>query len=403
MEKYTKKENCRACKSQEIFSILDLGEQPLANSYHEGKEKQDTYPLDLWLCKECFHLQLSVVVNPSLMFEDYLYVSGTSKTMHEHFEYFANLFSEKIKPSEKRSVLDIACNDGSQLDKFKNLGWETYGVDPAKNLYDLSRSNHNVVCDYWSEKVAQQINKKFDLLVAQNVFAHVDNIDEFLKGCYAAMNDESYLAIQTSQANMIENNEFDTIYHEHLSFFNTKSMKVAANRNGFSLVDVFKAPIHGTSYIFVLRKGDRDEMISLSEIETEKRKGLFSIETYEKYSNKCREIAKNFKDLKENLASQNMTVVGYGAAAKGNTFLNFANVSLDYIIDDNPLKQNLLTPGRNILIKSATSLSEVDPSNLVIVPLAWNFFEEIKSRASKNLKKPGARFLRYFPKIEISE
>ena len=403
MEKYTKKENCRACKSQEIFSILDLGEQPLANSYHEGKEKQDTYPLDLWLCKECFHLQLSVVVNPSLMFEDYLYVSGTSKTMHEHFEYFANLFSEKIKPSEKRSVLDIACNDGSQLDKFKNLGWETYGVDPAKNLYDLSRSNHNVVCDYWSEKVAQQINKKFDLLVAQNVFAHVDNIDEFLKGCYAAMNDESYLAIQTSQANMIENNEFDTIYHEHLSFFNTNSMKVAANRNGFSLVDVFKAPIHGTSYIFVLRKGDRDEMISLSEIETEKRKGLFSIETYEKYSNKCREIAKNFKDLKENLTNQNMTVVGYGAAAKGNTFLNFANVSLDYIIDDNPLKQNLLTPGRNILIKSAASLSEVDPSNLVIVPLAWNFFEEIKSRASKNLKKPGTRFLRYFPKIEISE
>lgn len=403
MEKYTKKENCRACKSQEIFSILDLGEQPLANSYHEGKEKQDTYPLDLWLCKECFHLQLSVVVNPSLMFEDYLYVSGTSKTMHEHFEYFANLFSEKIKPSEKRSVLDIACNDGSQLDKFKNLGWETYGVDPAKNLYDLSRSNHNVVCDYWSEKVAQQINKKFDLLVAQNVFAHVDNIDEFLKGCYAAMNDESYLAIQTSQANMIENNEFDTIYHEHLSFFNTNSMKVAANRNGFSLVDVFKAPIHGTSYIFVLRKGDRDEMISLSEIETEKRKGLFSIETYEKYSNKCREIAKNFKDLKENLTNQNMTVVGYGAAAKGNTFLNFANVSLDYIIDDNPLKQNLLTPGRNILIKSAASLSEVDPSNLVIVPLAWNFFEEIKSRASKNLKKSGARFLRYFPKIEISE
>lgn len=402
MEKYTKKENCRACNSQNISSILDLGEQPLANSYHEGKEKQDVFPLDLWLCKECFHLQLSVVVNPALMFEDYLYVSGTSRTMHEHFEYFANLFSEKINPSKRRSVLDIACNDGSQLDKFKNLGWETYGVDPAKNLYDLARSKHDVVCDYWSSKVAQKIGKKFDLLVAQNVFAHVDDIDGFLKGCYEAMHDDSYLSIQTSQANMIENNEFDTIYHEHLSFFNTKSMKVAANRNGFSLVDVFKAPIHGTSYIFVLKKGQKDEMISLSEIESENRRGLFSIETYEKYATRCKEVAKNFKDLINDLSGQTMTIVGYGAAAKGNTFLNFANVFLDYIIDDNPLKQNLLTPGMNIPIKSVQSLSEVDPEKLVIVPLAWNFFDEIKSRASKNLKKPGAKFLKYFPKIEIS-
>jgi len=395
MQKYIEKNKCRVCGSA-LVETLDLNEQPLANSYHKG-EKLHRFPLKLNTCQECQHCQLSAVVNPDLMFKDYLYVSGTSKTLHEYFSHFTFLCEGY---TTNRTVLDIACNDGTQLDKFKLIGWETYGVDPAENLFPISSKNHNVVCEYWNEQVAKSFDKQFGVIIAQNVFAHVDDIHGFLKACIHVMDDESHLFIQTSQADMILNNEFDTIYHEHLSFFNAKSMKKCANLNGFSLVDVFKTEVHGGSYVFVLKRGEYAETVAKIFIQKEENDGLYEMSTYVEYSKKCEDVVLNLKQKIEQFKNAGFKVVGYGAAAKGNTLLNFAEIDLDYIVDDNPLKCGLKTPGRNIDIKNPKVLKEEDPEKTVIVPLAWNFFKEISEKTIKIMdSKP--KFIKYFPEVKI--
>jgi len=398
MQGCTEIKECRVCGNEELTEVLDLNNQPLANSYHTGDKEQETYPLKINVCNSCFHVQLSVVVDPDLMFKDYLYVSGTSKTLHAYFEDFVMLCEQYSRG--RRVVLDIACNDGTQLNKFKDKGWKTYGVDPAENLHKLSSINHNVACDYWNTSVAEKLYETFDAIVAQNVFAHTHDIHEFLKACSLVTDEKSNIFIQTSQADMIVNNEFDTIYHEHLSFFNTKSMKTCANLNGFSLIDVVRANIHGGSYVFVLRKGEHNEGIAEREIQKEADLGLYDLETYVKYAEKCKQVVKDFNAELEKFKNDKYKIVGYGAAAKGNTFLNFAQADLDYIVDDNELKWNLLTPGRDIEIKSPKKLAEDNPDKTVVVPLAWNFFNEISAKANE-ITNAELSFIRYFPEVRV--
>jgi len=397
MLNYIEKKTCRACLNKNLKQVLDLNTQPLANSYHEGQELEE-FPLALNVCSDCFHLQLNVVVDPDLMFKNYLYVSGTSKTLNEYFDKFVDICEKYVTSSG--SVLDIACNDGTQLSKFKERGWDTFGVDPAVNLYELSSKNHNIVCDYWAPAVANAMERKFDVLIAQNVFAHVNDVRSFLKACSMVMDERSRLFIQTSQADMVENNEFDTIYHEHLSFFNTKSMKYCANINGFSLVDVFKTDVHGGSYVFVLALGARNESKADKMLAAEDDLGLYTIDTYEKYAEKCREVTTQLVQKVNEFRSEGCKVVGYGAAAKGNTLLNFAGLDLDYIVDDNEMKWDLFTPGRNILIKDPICLKAENAEKLVIVPLAWNFFKEIREKAVKVIGSE-IKFIKYFPEVKV--
>jgi len=397
MQNYTEITQCRTCGCEELVEVLDLNNQPLANNYHEG-EKQEEYPLKINVCSSCFHVQLSVVVNPDLMFKDYLYVSGTSETLHKYFEDFARLceyFSRGLS-----RVLDIACNDGTQLDKFKEMGWKTTGVDPATNLYHLSCGNHYIVCDYWNEDVAAKMYDTYGTIVAQNVFAHTHDLRTFLNACAVVADEKTNIFIQTSQADMIVNNEFDTIYHEHLSFFNTKSMKSCANLHGFSLVHIFKPEIHGGSYLFVLRKGEHDEYRAEREIKKEEDAGLYNLKTYTQYAKNCRKIAKDFNKQIQKFRKDGYKIVGYGAAAKGNTFLNFAEVDLDYIVDDNELKWNLMTPGRDITIRDPQCLANENTDKLVVVPLAWNFFDEISAKCKK-ITGTDLSFIRYFPEVRV--
>lgn len=379
------------------MEVLDLNEQPLANSYHNGEELEK-FPLKINACNQCHHVQLSVVVNPDLMFKDYIYVSGTTVTLHEYFEYFVSLCESYVP--DKGNVLDIACNDGTQLDKFLDAGWQTFGVDPAENLYKKSSKDHNVVCGYWDVDTAKSFGETFNLITAQNVFAHVHDVHSFLDACREVLAKDGFVFIQTSQADMIVDSQFDTVYHEHLSFFNTKSMKICANMNGFSLIDVRKTSVHGGSYVFVLREGEHEENHSESEIAKESNNGVYSQELYQRYALDCKRVVSDFSNKVREFRNNGFKIIGYGAAAKGNTFLNFANIKLDYIIDDNPLKQGLITPGMDIPILSCDSLKQEDPKKIVVVPLAWNFFDEIRKRANDS---SGNRltYIKYFPTLEV--
>jgi hypothetical protein len=199
---------------------------------------------------------------------------------------------------------------------------------------------------------------------------------------------------------MIVDSQFDTVYHEHLSFFNSKSMKVCANLNGFSLIDVKRVPVHGGSYIFVLKKGKHSESYTEEEIFKELQNGVYNAKTYQEYASNCNRVVMDFRKQIEEFRSKGYKVIGYGAAAKGNTFLNFANISLDYIVDDNPLKQGLITPGMNIPIRSCEELKEEDYNKIVVVPLAWNFFKEIRKRAN-DATGANLTYIKYFPQVVV--
>jgi len=389
---FNKIEKCLCCDGTNLEKVLDLNEQPLANSYlSEKTSKEYFFPLAINFCKDCTHIQLTHAVDPDLLFKNYLYVSGTTKTLKEYFDWFVEL-TEKY--SSGKTVLDIACNDGTQLDSFKSKGYNTYGIDPAENLYELSSPNHNIICDYFNKESIKKFDTNFDVITAQNVFAHNTYPKEFLEDCKEILSDTGLIFIQTSQSDMVANNQFDTIYHEHISFFSVESFCTLAKRAGLSVVDVLRTDIHGTSFVFVLSKYSKDNSRELISKETK-----LDMNIMETYANNCKKIAKDANGTIQELKSEGYKIIGYGAAAKGNTFLNFSKMYLDYIVDDNCLKQNLYSPGSKIKILSPDSILE-ETDKVCIVPLAWNFFDEIKQKVLSR-KSDNIIFLKYFPKVEI--
>jgi len=424
MSKHTQITECRCCGT-DVQEYLNLGDQPLANSYHLENETLDTYPLRLTVCPSCFHNQLSVVVDPDEMFKNYLYVSGTTTTLHEYFDKFAQhtlsrrratTFSEShFTPQEgshdnKTAVLDIACNDGTQLIYYKKQGCDVWGVDPAENLSDLARHNGvNLKVGYWNSQLADEllseVGRPFDIITAQNVFAHTHDVLEFLLACKSVMHDTTDLYIQTSQARMFDENQFDTAYHEHLSFFNTKSMKTIVERAGLFLNDVQIEPIHGDSYVFRINKVANTSNNVDETMDNEFARGLYSINTYTKFAQSAQTVVKDLTAMLHLFRMGGYTIVGYGAAAKGMTVLNFAGIDaglFSYIIDDNPLKVGRLTPGSNIEIRPASALDN-ETGKLVIVPLAWNFFDEISARVRSRVSSTDVLYVRYFPKLHITK
>jgi len=398
MSDYREKKDCVCCGKHNLSLVLDLNKQPLANSYHKEGEVLEEYPLGLNLCEDCYHLQLTHIVNPDLLFKNYLYCSGTTQTLRDNFEWFSNFVLEDSPVS--KTVLDIACNDGTQLDCFKEKGVETYGIDPAENLYEFSSKNHDVKCEYFDSSL---YNRTFDVIIAQNVFAHNSDPKKFLDDCCELMDDDSRLYIQTSQAHMVQNNQFDTVYHEHISFFNINSFNELVKRTNLNLIDVIKTPVHGVSYLFVLSKKKMNEHRIQNLIDVERETGLYSKKTYDDYKQNILNIVESFKRVVEHVQGE-YPVIGYGAAAKGNTFLNFADVKLDYVIDDNELKQGLYTPGTNIEIKSIELLKEYsEDDRILFVPLAWNFYDEIRNRIKTVRDNDNDRFLKYFPVIGVDK
>jgi SAM-dependent methyltransferase len=395
---------CLACDSDDIHIALDLALQPLANSYKESPDAvEDRYPLAVKLCHDCSHLQLSHSVDPAIIYKNYLYATGTNQTIKNYSRWFASFVQEYTGITG--TVLDIGCNDGTQLNSFKDLGFDTYGIDPAENLHDRSSANHNVVCDFFGPDAVNKLSAvPYNVIVAQNVCAHNPDPAGFLQSCRRLMTTETLLFVQTSQADMVLNNEFDTIYHEHVNFFNANSMKQLAERVGLHLVDVQKSPIHGNSYIFVLSLRDLRPYHVQNIIELEAAHGLLSVETYNKWNATVINNVKSLVTTLDEFRQEGYTLVGYGAAAKGNTLLNFSSIKLNFIIDDNPLKQGLYTPGTGCPIVSIAELQKYTSEHkLLFVPLAWNFFQEIKNKIQSARTNPNDRFVKYFPSVEIHQ
>ena len=401
---------CRCCGSDDLYWYLDLGQQPLSNSYHKGEELE-TFPLEINVCNECFHSQLSVVVEPHLMFKNYLYVSGTTRTFRQHcwelardaVEYWFHHggIKQPITSVMSPRVLDIACNDGTLLEYFQELDCNIQGVDPAENLRELTiEKGIPVEVGYWGSGVHERLEGEFDIITGTNVFAHVDEINEFLVQATKVLNEDGIIILEFPYCdNMISDCEFDTIYHEHLSYFLVNSFKKNVETKGLGIVRILRTPIHGGSIRFFLKMGERHCLEAYHLVEDEEKKGLLKKETYAKFS---RQVSKNkgkMRKLVTDLKSSGKTVIGYGASAKGNTMLNYFGLDLDYIVDDNEMKWGYLTPGRNILIKSPEAMKEED--ELYIVILAWNFFDEIAGKIEEITGKKH-HYIRYVPEVSCT-
>ena len=392
---------CLACGSTELLPAIDLGDQPLANNFKKQPAQNEQYPLAVNQCSSCYHLQLTHVVDPEIIYRDYAYVSGTSQTYLDYMWWFAK-WCREYSGVQFGSVLDIGCNDGSQLDHFEKMGFLTYGVDPAENLHPTSTAKgHRVVCGFWDKKSIDNLgNSQFDIVVAQNSFAHNPDPLEYLKLLRPLMKSNGLFFIQTSQADMVRNGEFDTIYHEHVNFYNVNSMNQLCQRAGWNLIDVIKTPVHGTSYVFVLSvdKSSKENIKNLIAMES----NLLNNQIYKSWAARARKIASEFSSRIELFREQGYCIVGYGAAAKGMTLLNYAQVDLDYIIDDNSIKQGTYSPGRDIPVVGIDILQTYkNDDKILFVPLAWNFFTEIKGRILKHRTNSNDRFLKYFPEVEV--
>jgi SAM-dependent methyltransferase len=323
-------------------------------------------------------------------------------------ETFAK-FASEVSSSHKK-VLDIGCNDGTQLDYFKKLGYITFGVDPAKNLYKISSKDHVVFQSYFDEEFSNmflQSGVKPDIITAQNVFPHTADPLGFLKSAKKIMHDDSTLLIQTSQANMIINNEFDTIYHEHFSYISFLAMEKVFSHHGLTLFDVEEVPTHGGSLRIFARHTESvcPGFATTKRVEAMRRQetgfGLTKMETYTAFGEKVEVTKRRLLKFMIEAKEAGKTIVGYGAAAKGVTLVNYCGVGddlMDYVVDKSPYKQNHYMPGVRIPIYPPERIFETKPDYVLILP--WNLSKEIRSEMER-IREWGGRFVVPIPEVTV--
>ena len=403
MDNFIELNTCLACGCTDLENFVSLGSQPLANDFHDGTTELKTFPISVNVCRSCWHSQQSIAVDPNLIFSQYPYVSGTSTTLRAYMRDFA----ERVAPEGKSTILEIGCNDGTLLTEFKNLGNVCVGVDPATNL---PRPNGiRVYGGYWSEEAIKPLHGlKFDTIVAMNVLAHVADPLTFLQLCKRVLAPGGRIFIQVSQAKMIERGEFDTLYLEHVSFFTVSSMLALAYRARLRVDVISHVPVHGTSYLFELvdSYGIAPTWDDFPIGRVEHDKGYYAISIYERFAHRADEIRRDAKNLISSSREQGYRIVGYGAAAKAMTFINFCGLQLDCIIDDNPLKVGKLTPGMNIPVVEPPMVL-ISLHKILFVILAWNFRDEIMGRIKSvrgdliGRDSEDDKFLTFFPTVSL--
>lgn len=395
-------QHCLACGSTELRPVLSLGNQALANAYRytEDMSPEPTFPLDLNRCSRCFHCQLGVAVDPHLLYRNYRYVSGTTATLRSYFNWFANRLATAAPNA--RSILELACNDGTLLQVLRACGYEVAGVDPAENLHSVTQAvGLDVRCAYWTEAEAKALGRRFDVLIAMNVVAHGAEPLDFLRACRRTLQPGGKLFVQTSQAFMVDHGEFDTIYHEHHSFFTTRSMQALAERAALRVVEAEHVPVHGTSLLYTLSADAPAGPSVAAMLADEEARGLYDDSTYKNFAAVAAAVRQQLEDVVAEHKRQGFRILAYGAAAKGNTVLQFAHgAGVEAVVDDNVLKHGLCLPGTGLPVLAPCALAAI-PHPVLHVITAWNFRDEIVRRIRAVRHGASDRFLVYFPSVEV--
>ncbi len=410
-QKHYKRKACRQCNSKDLSIAIKLEETPLANDYISEKDLKkikEKYPLDVYFCNHCKHLQLLDVVNPKTLYENYVYVSGTSPVFVKHFEKYAKYLSDNFQSNGL--VIDIGSNDGTILKAFKRLGYEVLGIEPAKAIATEAMKNGiETIIDFFNPVIASSIKDKYGLasiITANNVFAHIDNPTEFLSGIREILSsEEGIFSFEVSYLrDVIENTFFDTIYHEHLDYHTLLPLRDFLERNGFEMIDALRVDTHGGSIRIISQKigGKNNVFKSVNKLITEEYDlGLHKLSTFEKFSNQILQTKESLRKLLKEIKAQGKSIVGYGAPAKATTLMYHFDIGsevIDYVVDDSKWKQNLYTPGKKIKILPSSIIEENPPDYILI--LAWNFAESI-IKNNKTFFEKGGKFIIPLPMIKI--
>ena len=402
---------CLLCGMTEVEQFLDLGSTALANKFLSREElstPEPKYPLKVGFCHTCGHVQLTELVPPRAMFDHYLYVSSASDTLKNHLWDLSDEILKRYELGADDLVIDIGCNDTTLLQGFKRHGVRTLGVDPAQNLAELTSQNGIERCTalFDSETAKQIVSRwgKASIITATNTFPHIQDLKDFIQGIKMVLKPGGAFVIEMHYLlDLLEQVAFDTIYHEHVSYWALGPMKRLFEKNGMHIVDAERLPLHhGQLRVFVKHDGEGEVDPSVSDIlHAERVQELDRLETYQRLAETAMTIKKDLHSTLNLFRKEGKRVVGYGAPAKGNTLLGFLEIGpqlLEYIVDRSPLKQGLYTPGMHIPVVPPERLIADQPDYVLL--LAWNFVEEIASQQAEYLRR-GGKFIVPVPKVQI--
>lgn len=392
---------CRICKSTDLVNYLDLGNVPLCNSLlTKDSPAPDKYPIQVLFCEECYLSQLSVVIEPEILYSNYPYQSSISKTFRNHCNSLAIKLKNEFK-FEHPLVVDIASNDGCLLKEFKNVGFKRFlGFEPSNlGKYPYGWLNGEptdelgipVINTFFSEESAKAKgdrpggNSDASFIIAQNVFAHVDDLDDFMRGVNWMLAKDGVFVVEVPYLmNLIKGYQFDTIYHEHLSYFLLAPLVRLFGSHGLKIFRVEEIDIHGGSIRIYASKESYEEESSVEDmLEYEWAQGFYNLDTYTKFAEKVDGIRSSLRNELINYYDEGSKVAAYGASAKGISLLNYCGIRspyINYIVDDTPSKKGKITPGSNINIVEFSEFERNKPNFIVL--LAWNFAKELMSKTN---------------------
>jgi SAM-dependent methyltransferase len=401
--------NCRFCKTELNDIFVDLVNSPASNSYltkEQLDEPEVFYPLKIYVCQKCKLVQIDEYKKSDDIFDkDYAYFSSYSTSWLAHAKNYVEMITKRLSLDKNSQVTEIASNDGYLLQYFKEKNIPCIGIEPTKSTADVAREKEiDVIDDFFGSSLAQTLVKS-DLILGNNVLAHVPDINDFVKGLKIALKENGTITMEFPHLlKLIEENQFDTIYHEHFSYLSFYTVKQIFEAQGLKLYDVEKLSTHGGSLrIYATHQENHIEVSQSVEylLKEEKAFGLIDMDIYQGFQEKANRVKYDLLAFLLEAKKENKKVVAYGAAAKGNTLLNYAGVKndlIEFVVDKSPHKQGKYLPASHIPVVSEEKISETKPEYVLILP--WNIKEEVIEQL-EYIKEWNGKFVVAVPKLEV--
>jgi len=410
-----KEPRCRFCASPLRFSLVDLGMSPLCESYVAAdalNQMEPFYPLHVYVCDTCLLAQLEEYVSPEAIFTEYAYFSSYADSWLKHSKAYTDQMVSRFGLNARSLVVEPASNDGYLLQYFVEKGIPVLGIEPARNVAKAAiEKGIPTLVEFFGEKLARELSgqgKQGDLILGNNVLAQVPGLNDFVKGMKVLLKPRGVITMEFPHlVRLMQENQFDTIYHEHFSYFSFLAVEKIFAAQGLTIFDVDELPTHGGSLrIYAKHAADMTKPISRRADDLREREvaaGLRQMPTYAAFSEKVKETKRKLLDCLIRIKRDGKSICGYGAPGKGNTLLNYCGIRtdfLDFTVDRNPYKQGKFTPGTHIPILSPAKIEETRPDFVFILP--WNFKDEIMDQMSF-IRDWGGRFIVPIPEVRIYE
>ena len=407
--------NCRFCNTPLTNVFIDLNNSPASNSFltaEQLNEPEIFYPLKVYICDQCFLVQVDEYKKSDAIFDsNYVYFSSYSTSWLQHAKRYADMMTERFGYDENSLVIEVASNDGYLLQYFKEKNIPVMGIEPTANTAEVAMSKGiKTVTEFFGAELAERYathwNVKADLLLGNNVLAHVPDIVDFVLGMKLILKDAGVVTMEFPHLmQLVDNNQFDTIYHEHFSYLSLFTVKQIFESQGLEIFDVDELPTHGGSIrIYAKHKEDTSKAVServATLLQKEMDKGLSTLAYYDNFQEKAFRVKLDITEFLIRQKRENKKVAAYGAAAKGNTLLNYCGIKndlIEFVVDANPHKQNKFLPASHIPVKNEADLKSSRPDYVIILP--WNLKTEITEQLSY-IREWGGKFVVAIPELEI--